>query len=217
MQAIFSDLECLAIIIACLSHDLDHRGTNNQFQIRTMSPLVNLYSTSVLEHHHFDRCIMLLNTKGNDILCTLSHDEYRRAVSIMEKAILATDLSRYFAKLPEFRQVLDDRISAVGEETTNDIVVKTMWQTETSNRELLMSMLMTASDVSASTKPWPVQKKSAELVANEFFEQGDLEKQKLNIKPEAVMDRDLSHQFPQMQIEFIDTICAPVYKVRVHI
>ncbi|VDK25605.1 unnamed protein product, partial [Taenia asiatica] len=60
----FSDLECLSIIIACLSHDLDHRGTNNQFQIRTMSPLVNLYSTSVLEHHHFDQCIMLLSTKG---------------------------------------------------------------------------------------------------------------------------------------------------------
>ena len=27
------------------------------------------------------------------------------------------------------------------------------------------------------------------------------------------MDRELSHQFPQMQIEFIDAICAPVYKV----
>ncbi len=26
------------------------------------------------------------------------------------------------------------------------------------------------------------------------------------------MDRDLSHQFPQMQIDFIDTICAPVYQ-----
>ncbi|VDM30797.1 unnamed protein product [Hydatigera taeniaeformis] len=67
MEAVFSDLECLSIIIACLSHDLDHRGTNNQFQIRTMSPLVNLYSTSVLEHHHFDQCIMLLSTKWGSV------------------------------------------------------------------------------------------------------------------------------------------------------
>lgn len=29
---------------------------------------------------------------------------------------------------------------------------------------------------------------------------------------QAVMDRDLSHQFPQMQIDFIDTICGPVYQ-----
>ncbi|EUB60708.1 3',5'-cyclic-AMP phosphodiesterase [Echinococcus granulosus] len=160
MEAVFSELECLSIIIACLSHDLDHRGTNNQFQIRTMSPLVNLYSTSVLEHHHFDQCIMLLGTKGTDILCNLNHDDYRQAVKIMEKAILATDLSRYFVKLPQFRQILDERISAVGEEKSmDDIAIKTVWQTEASNRELLMCMLMTASDVSASTKPWPVQKK----------------------------------------------------------
>lgn len=31
---IFGDLECLALIIACLCHDLDHRGTNNSFQIK---------------------------------------------------------------------------------------------------------------------------------------------------------------------------------------
>ncbi|VDO00929.1 unnamed protein product [Rodentolepis nana] len=194
---VFSDLECLSIIIACLSHDLDHRGTNNQFQIQTMSPLVNLYSTSVLEHHHFDQCIMLLNTKGTDILCNLSHDEYRKAVNIMEKAILATDLSRYFARLPEFRKMLDERLTAVGE----------------GDRELLMSMMMTASDISASTKPWPVQKKSAEMVSNEFFEQGDLERQKFNIKPCAMMDREMSHKFPQMQIDFIEGVCTPVYQL----
>lgn len=78
----------------------------------------------------------------------------------MEKAILATDLSRYFARLPEFRQMLDERLTADVEEGPNDgIAVKTMWQTEVSCRELLMSMMMTASDISASTKPWPVQKK----------------------------------------------------------
>lgn len=88
----------------------------------------------------------------------------------MEKAILATDLSRYFAKLPHFRQTLDERISAVGEEKPiDDIAVKTMWQTEASNRELLMCMLMTASDVSASTKPWPVQKKVTKLVKLMFY------------------------------------------------
>lgn len=78
----------------------------------------------------------------------------------MEKAILATDLSRYFARLPEFRQILDERISALDEDgSADDIAAKTMWQTEVSSRELLMSMMMTASDISASTKPWPVQKK----------------------------------------------------------
>ncbi|XP_017876579.2 dual 3',5'-cyclic-AMP and -GMP phosphodiesterase 11 isoform X8 [Ceratina calcarata] len=30
---IFGEIECLALIIACVCHDLDHRGTNNSFQI----------------------------------------------------------------------------------------------------------------------------------------------------------------------------------------
>lgn len=42
---------------------------------------------------------------------------------------------------------------------------------------------MTACDVSAICKPWEVQRKVAELVAGEFFEQGDLEKERLKEQP----------------------------------
>ena len=43
--------------------------------------------------------------------------------------------------------------------------------------------MMTAGDVSAITKPWPIQKRVAHLVAAEFFEQGDLERSRLNVEP----------------------------------
>jgi 3'5'-cyclic nucleotide phosphodiesterase len=32
MRQYLSDIECLALIVACLCHDLDHRGTNNSYQ-----------------------------------------------------------------------------------------------------------------------------------------------------------------------------------------
>ena len=44
-------------------------------------------------------------------------------------------------------------------------------------------MMMTACDVSAIAKPWPIQHKIAKLVAEEFFEQGDIEKLQLNQTP----------------------------------
>ena len=44
-------------------------------------------------------------------------------------------------------------------------------------------MMMTACDVAAITKPWEVQREVAQLVANEFFEQGDIEKTQLGEKP----------------------------------
>lgn len=42
---------------------------------------------------------------------------------------------------------------------------------------------MTVCDLAAITKPWDVEKRVAELVTMEFFEQGDIERQELNITP----------------------------------
>lgn len=50
-------------------------------------------------------------------------------------------------------------------------------------------MMMTACDVSAIAKPWEVQHRVAKLVADEFFDQGDMEKLQLNMQPVAMMDR----------------------------
>ena len=57
------------------------------------------------------------------------------------------------------------------------------------NREIMREintirgMLMTACDVAAITKPWTIQQRVAELVASEFFEQGDLERTNLHLEP----------------------------------
>lgn len=82
------------------------------------------------------------------------------------------------------------------------------------NKRILAGMLMTACDVSAICKPWPIQRRVAQLVADEFFQQGDIEKEKLNSKPIAMMDREYQDEFPAMQIEFIDSICSSLYQVK---
>lgn len=73
--------------------------------------------------------------------------------------------------------------------------------------------MMTACDVSAIAKPWEVQHSIAKLVADEFFDQGDLEKLQLNTKPIAMMDRERKDELPKMQVGFIDVICIPLYRV----
>ena len=55
--------------------------------------------------------------------------------------------------------------------------------------------------------------KTALLVAEEFFQQGDLEQQELKSTPMAMMDRAKKDQLPQMQVGFIDSVCLPLYKV----
>ncbi|KAM3960650.1 cGMP-specific 3',5'-cyclic phosphodiesterase [Aphomia sociella] len=198
MERFMSDLEILGLLVACLCHDLDHRGTNNAFQTKTESPLAILYSTSTMEHHHFDQCVMILNSESNNIFQALSPDDYRDVMRVVETAILSTDLAMYFKKKSKFLDLVDN-----GEFD---------WQSP-EKKELLCGMMMTACDVSAIAKPWEVQHKVAKLVADEFFDQGDLEKLQLNQQPIAMMDREKKDELPQMQVGFIDMICLPLYKV----
>ncbi|XP_037903168.1 dual 3',5'-cyclic-AMP and -GMP phosphodiesterase 11-like isoform X2 [Hermetia illucens] len=195
---IFGEIECLALIIGCLCHDLDHRGTNNSFQIKASSPLAQLYSTSTMEHHHFDQCLMILNSPGNQILSNLSSEDYSRVIRVLEDAILSTDLAIYFRKRGPF-------LTAVEEKPMN------YWFGE-EPRALLRAMSMTVCDLSAITKPWEIEKRVADLVSSEFFEQGDMEKQELNITPIDIMNREKEDQLPMMQVGFIDSICLPIYE-----
>uniref|UniRef100_A0A665X123 PDEase domain-containing protein n=1 Tax=Echeneis naucrates TaxID=173247 RepID=A0A665X123_ECHNA len=189
MAAIFSRLEILALMIATLSHDLDHRGTSSA----SIFPSPSLYFTLL-------HCVALFS-QGSQILSGLSPEDHRAVLHLIKRAILATDLTvfmEYVKRRNEFFSLSKkSRVS---------------WKTE-KKRELLSSMLMTASDLSAITKPWPEQQRIANLVAMEFFAQGDKEKEEFKIKPIDIMNRENSTRLPFMQVEYIDEICYPLYKV----
>ncbi|XP_071828467.1 cGMP-specific 3',5'-cyclic phosphodiesterase-like isoform X3 [Apostichopus japonicus] len=197
IQPLLHPLEMLGLLVACLCHDLDHRGTNNTFQTKTASPLALLYSTSTMEHHHFDHSIMILNSEGNNIFQALSPEEYREVIQVLESAILSTDLAIYFKKRNNFFKLIEQ-----GERQFQ----------KNEEKDLLRGMMMTACDVSAIAKPWEIQRDVAELVFSEFFEQGDMERQQLQEEPIAMMDRKKKDELPKMQVGFIDAICMPVYK-----
>ena len=42
----FDDLQKLGLFIACLSHDLDHRGTNNKFQEKYLKNILKIFKIS---------------------------------------------------------------------------------------------------------------------------------------------------------------------------
>ena len=79
------------------------------------------------------------------------------------------------------------------------------------HHHLTACLIITASDLSDQTKNWVNSKKIAELVYNEFFTQGDLEKAMGN-KPVESMDREKAF-IPTLQIQFLDHIVIPVYRL----
>ncbi|KAG0014579.1 hypothetical protein BGZ82_001719 [Podila clonocystis] len=77
-------------------------------------------------------------------------------------------------------------------------------------RQNLMNCLLHAADISNAIKPWALCKRWSDLVVQEFFRQGDIEKaQDLPVSPN--MDRD-QHNQPQISLGFGDFVVQPYFE-----
>ncbi|KAJ9601206.1 hypothetical protein L9F63_000626, partial [Diploptera punctata] len=192
-QSAFKSNECLALFIASLCHDLDHRGKNNKFMLDTESPLAAIYSTSTMEHHHFNQTVTILQQKGHNIFSKLNSWEYKQVLGYIKHCILATDLALFFpnkAKLAQLTQSYENREQSL----------------------LIQAIAMTACDLSASAKPWQVQVKTVKVIFEEFYEQGDAERAAGRI-PIPMMDRRQPDQQAASQVGFLTGICIPCYSL----
>ncbi len=88
--------QCLAMFVGAICHDLDHRGFNNKFMIDVGSPLAAIYSTSTMEHHHFNMTVTILQQENHNIFSRLNPEEYRQVLGNIKHCILATDLALFF-------------------------------------------------------------------------------------------------------------------------
>ncbi len=115
-------------------------------------------------------------------------------MKVVEQAILSTDLALYFRKKDLFLETANkgeidwQECDKKDRKITNavDRVLFFPFVRVSSNVFLfvvLCGMLMTACDVSAIAKPWELQHRLAKRVADEFFDQGDMEKLRLNQQP----------------------------------
>ncbi|XP_073517181.1 cGMP-dependent 3',5'-cyclic phosphodiesterase isoform X1 [Phyllobates terribilis] len=191
------DIEIFALFVSCMCHDLDHRGTNNSFQVASKSVLAALYSSegSVMERHHFAQAIAILNSQGCNIFEQFSRKDYQRMLDLMREIILATDLAHHLRIFKELQKMATD-----GYDPKNK-----------HHHDLLLCLLMTSCDLSDQTKGWKTTRKIAELIYKEFFSQGDLEKAMGN-RPSEMMDREKAY-IPELQISFMEHIAMPIYKL----
>ncbi|XP_069482483.1 rod cGMP-specific 3',5'-cyclic phosphodiesterase subunit beta isoform X1 [Ambystoma mexicanum] len=207
LKRYYTDLEAFAMVTAAFCHDIDHRGTNNLYQMKSQHPLAKLHGSSILERHHLEFGKFLLADETMNIYQNLNRRQFEHVIHLMDIAIIATDLALYFKKRTMFQKIVDESKTYEDQLKWNEYM-----SLETTRKEIVMAMMMTACDLSAITKPWEVQSKVALLVAAEFWEQGDLERTVLQQQPIPMMDRNKSAELPKLQCGFIDFVCTFVYK-----
>eukprot|EP00672_Neobodo_designis_P027352 CAMPEP_0174839562 /NCGR_PEP_ID=MMETSP1114-20130205/8123_1 /TAXON_ID=312471 /ORGANISM="Neobodo designis, Strain CCAP 1951/1" /LENGTH=1138 /DNA_ID=CAMNT_0016073687 /DNA_START=99 /DNA_END=3515 /DNA_ORIENTATION=+ len=193
-----TDLEGFTLMIAALCHDLDHMGLNNNFHLKTDSPLGLLSSASgnksVLEVHHCNLAIEILQDKSSNMFEGMQKDEVASAYRVLIDAILATDMARHADLMQAFEQACSDGYDIQNKE----------------HRCLTMQMLLKAADISNVTKPFDVSRKWAISVTEEFYQQGDREREQ-GVEVNPMFDRTQGTELAKGQIGFINFIAKKFF------
>ncbi|XP_072437118.1 cAMP and cAMP-inhibited cGMP 3',5'-cyclic phosphodiesterase 10A isoform X2 [Chiloscyllium punctatum] len=196
VQGTFSQLERKGLLVACLCHDLDHRGYTNSYLHKFDHPLAALYSTSTMEQHHFSQTVSILQLEGHNIFSNLNADDYEQLLEIIRKAIIATDLALYFGN----RKQISDLLQAGALDINNQ-----------THRDRVIGLMMTACDLCSVTKLWPVCRATTDDIYAEFWGEGD-DMKRMGMQPIPMMDREKNDEIPSGQVVFFTGVAVPCYR-----
>lgn len=193
-----SRLELFCLLIASLCHDLDHPGTNNQYQINTSSPLALLHNDqSVLENHHATMTFTLLRNPKLNVFRNVRPDQQRVVRKTIVNAILATDMSHHMDTTKQLGTV-DSPLSL---DLKSD-----------KDKSFLFGVIIHTSDLCAQTLPQPSAGEWERRINEEFRKQAeDEERLGLPVAP-FMQNLDKTHVRAQSQVNFIDFVLAPWWR-----
>ena len=129
-----------------------------------------------------------------NIFAKLAPDDSSGIRKRMVHMVLSTDMSKHFADIGTFKQ----RVTAES------------FDPDDKDKLLCMGVGIHLADISNPTKPWNLTLKWTELLFQEFFKQGDKERE-LGIKISDLMDRTTTN-IAKAQLGFIDIIVLPAYE-----
>ena len=202
-----SQLEVFAAIFAAAIHDYNHPGVTNDFLIRTGDERAILYNNqSVNENWHVAKAFSLLYYGSNELRWDEAWEvedvfEFRKLVMDM---VLSTDMSKHFELLGRFKAKLASQGDG-SEDCENGFPDPDA----TEDRTSFLIMAIKAADISAQSKRWHLCHKWAHCIQEEFFRQGDREKD-LGMQPSPLCDRN-DVDLVKSQIGFIDAVLFPLF------
>uniref|UniRef100_A0A7N9AVT6 Phosphodiesterase n=1 Tax=Mastacembelus armatus TaxID=205130 RepID=A0A7N9AVT6_9TELE len=202
LDAVFTDLEILAALFAAAIHDVDHPGVSNQFLINTNSELALMYNDeSVLENHHLAVGFKLLHQENCDIFQNLTKRQRQSLRKLVIDMVLATDMSKHMTLLADLKTMVETK-----KVTSSGVLLLDHY---TERIQVLRNMVHCA-DLSNPTKPLPLYRQWTERIMEEFFRQGDKERER-GMEISAMCDKHTA-SVEKSQVGFIDYIVHPLWE-----
>lgn len=202
LDDVFSDLEILAVLFAAAIHDVDHPGVTNQFLINTGHELALQYNdASVLENHHLYMAFKILTEKDCDIFANLGGKKRQTLRRMVIELVLATDMSKHMSLLADLRTMVETKkVSGSGMLNLDNYA----------DRIQILQNMIHCADLSNPAKPLRLYRKWTGRLIEEFFRQGDKERE-LSLEISPMCDRE-SVEVEKSQVSFIDFVCHPLWE-----
>ena len=150
---------------------------------------------SVLENHHVASAYSLLVKEEYNIFEGCSLELYKEIRETVIKLVLATDFAKHFDILGQFKTKIASGFD----------------YNKLEDRRLVLMIALKCADISHPAKEKRLHLKWTNGVTEEFYRQGDLEKNK-SLPPSPFMDRQTG-DLAKSQIGFISFLVLPLYKV----
>mmetsp|Transcript_110780 Transcript_110780/g.174647 ORF Transcript_110780/g.174647 Transcript_110780/m.174647 type:complete len:284 (-) Transcript_110780:69-920(-) len=212
-----SDVEAYALMVAALGHDIGHGGRTNQFLIEVKHELAMRYNDkSPLENMHCASLFQICSNGSTDAFAKAGAEKRKEARKVCISAILHTDNALHFQMVKDITSIyeleseiceMQARSKVMTSSYDNDILQK--------NKNTWLELLLHFSDISNPIKPFPICKAWAHRVLDEFFAQGDEEKQ-LGLPVGMLNDRNTVNR-PGSQHGFINFLVAPLVTATVRL
>lgn len=203
-----SPIQLFSVLLSAVIHDVGHPGYNNFFQQSSQSDIALCYNDqSCLENMHLAlafRKLMGAKKKSSiDIFEGMAREEVVTCRKQMIRAVLGTDMSKHFQSVNDVKKRIAE-IAKNGAPPSED---------ETTIE--ILHYMMHAADISNGAKPQEMAVAWADRCLEEFFRQGDKEKE-LGLPVSPLCDRDTVSR-PESQKGFIEFIIKPTFEILVGI
>ncbi|XP_042896861.1 uncharacterized protein [Parasteatoda tepidariorum] len=202
LDSVFTDLEILATLFAAAVHDVDHPGVTNQYLVNSSSELALMYNDeSVLENHSLAVGFKLLQDENCNIFAELTKKQMQTLRKMAIDMVLATDMSKHMSLLADLKTMVETKKVAGSGVLLLD--------NYTERIQVLQNMIHCA-DLSNPTKPLEIYRSWVDLIMEEFFQQGDKERE-LGLDISPMCDRH-NATIEKSQVGFIDYIVHPLWE-----
>jgi len=223
-ELFLSELEHFALLVAAIGHDVGHPGVNNGFLQEVGDSIALQYNDkSPLENLHCSKLYSIICTADTNVFVNLSKDEYKECRKTIVETILHTDMMGHGAMVKDLQVLfqVNYEIFARNEKAQGKTSPPEEPGDESevfhkpATKMLAMSALLHAADVSNPCRFWEVTRMWAGKCLDEFFEQGDREKE-CGIPVQFLNDREKLNK-PNSQIGFIEFMIAPLFAASIRL